>query len=209
MAYYSFLGIKQKLTRAYALSRQRQRASRNHASTQGKPQTNMATVRKFFHLGWRCSNFTVNCYSLGQTPIKCLSLNWFWSSPLEKRLFSQVYRASVTRLPAISLFTNEDCHKRHEEQEALFLSFPLFCVATAVAFGFFLSYKSSVYAARKDECSKLSLTDIRAQRKRKKAVHMEKMRILRASRENEPPSKQLCQKDSEDEQVSKHFFFTV
>ena len=151
----------------------------------------MATVRKFFHLGWRCSIFTVNCYSLGQKPIKCLSLNWFWSSPLEKRLFSQVYRVSMTRLPAISLFTNEDCHKRHEEQEALFPSFPLFCVATAVAFGFFLSYKSSVYAAGKDECSKLSLTDIRAQRKRKKAVHMEKMRILRASRENEPPSKQF------------------
>jgi len=115
-------------------------------------------------------------------------------SPLEKRLFSQVYRARVTRLPAISLLTNEACHKRHEEKEPLFSTFPLFCVATAVAFGFFLRYKSSVYAAGKDECSTLSLTDIRAQRKRKKAVHMEKMRIRRASRENEPPLKQLCQK---------------
>ena len=121
----------------------------------------------------------------------------------EKIVFSSL---SCERDPVAGDFI---VHKRHEEQEALFPSFPLFCVATAVAFGFFLSYKSSVYAAGKDECSKLSLTDIRAQRKRKKAVHMEKMRILRASRENEPPSKQLCQKDSEDEQVSKHFFFTV
>jgi len=60
---------------------------------------------------------------------------------LEKRLFSQVYRASVTRLPAISLLTSEDCHKRREEQEPLFPSFPLFSVATAVAFGFFLATK--------------------------------------------------------------------
>ena len=100
----------------------------------------MATVRKFFHLGWRCSNFTVDCYSLGQKPIKRLSLNWCWSSPLEKILFSQVYRASVTWLPAISLLTNEACNKRHEEQEPLFPSFPLFCVATAVAFFFFFFF---------------------------------------------------------------------
>lgn len=163
----------------------------------GNPKTNMGSTKNIFQFARRCSTFSASSCFLTRRAINSLTFNSCWSLRSGKRnvfRFPVVYCVSVTWSMSM-LLSNEESH---EEKAAPFSSFLLTCTTTTVACGWFATYKSVAYAAGKDESRTAPLTNICMQRNRKKAAHMNNMQM---SKENESPSKQLCQQDCGDDQV--------